>query len=117
MAQQISPLEAEKELSERRTILLDVRHKEEVEFTSVKPHIWIELQELPQRFAELPKEKQIICLCRTGSRSAAASDFLQRNGYNALNLHGGIFEWGKIRPELKKYGYNWVGDKLIVREI
>ncbi len=117
MVPEISPLQAQKMLEEGKTVLLDVRHREEVEFTAIEPHIWIELSELPQRFTELPKEKEIICICRTGSRSATATDFLSKQGYKAANIKGGIVEWSKTRPGLKKYVYSWVGKELVVKGI
>ncbi|HLC80077.1 MAG TPA: rhodanese-like domain-containing protein [archaeon] len=117
MAEQLSAQDSKKRLENGTAILLDVRHKEEVEFTSIKPHIWIELTELPKRFSELPKNKQIICICRTGSRSNTAADFLERNGYKASNVRGGIFEWSKIDGALKKYVYGYEGEKLRVEEI
>ncbi len=117
MVSEILPKDAQKRIDRGDAVLLDVRHREEVEFTSVKPHTWIELSELAGRFSELPKEKQIICICRTGGRSSTAADFLTRKGYNAANLQGGIFEWSKIGSGLKKYVYSWAGEKLVVREI
>ena len=117
MISQISPQDAKKMLLEGNAILLDVRHKEEVEFTSLKPHIWIEMSQIASRMQELPKDKQIICICRTGSRSATAAYFLQSNGFDAVNLRGGIFEWSKIDPTLKKYFYEFDEEKLVVKEI
>jgi len=117
MAQEISSQEAEKALSKGDAVLLDVRHREEVDFTKAEPMVWIDLTELPGRFAELPKNKMIICLCRTGSRSSTAADFLARQGYNAMNLHGGIFEWSKTRTGLRKYAYTYSGNEVKIFEI
>lgn len=117
MAMEITPEEAKKRLEHGAVVLLDVRHREEVNFTSVKPHTWIELAELPKRFSEIPKNKEILCICRTGSRSGAATDFLERNGYKAFNVRGGIFEWSKIDGALKKYVYTLENEKLIVKEL
>ncbi len=46
------------------------------------------------RLDELDKEKKIILLCRSGSRSMQACLFLASNGFEHLyNLEGGLLAW------------------------
>lgn len=112
----IKPAEAKKEM-ENGAVLLDVREKEEVQFTSIEPKIWIPLQELPERHKELP-DKKILCICRTGGRSASATEFLRSNGYDAYNVWGGINAWhDKVDPKIKKYFYIKRGESLKIQEI
>ncbi|MCH9613375.1 MAG: Sulfurtransferase [Chlamydiia bacterium] len=73
--------------------LLDVREPEEREEQSIEPAIAIPLQELPIRFQELPTDKPIVIMCRSGGRSAQAVQFLQVQGIEALNLKGGILAY------------------------
>jgi rhodanese-related sulfurtransferase len=35
----------------------------------------------------------IVCVCRSGARSARAATFLLQNGYDAINLEGGMLAW------------------------
>ncbi len=80
--------------------LLDVREpfeqyqsKIEYENSSLIP-----IDELPNRVEELEgqKENEVICLCRSGSRSAKACNLLEEEGFkNVKNLKGGINEWAK----------------------
>jgi adenylyltransferase/sulfurtransferase len=74
--------------------LIDVREPHEYEETNIGGHL-IPLGEIPARFEEISKEKQVIMQCRSGARSANAAMFLEQNyGYsNLYNLEGGILAW------------------------
>ena len=80
------------------SILLDVRTKEERSHQSIRGSIHIPLAELSARLAELNthREKEIICYCQSGHRSAAAAQLLRKNGFNASNMKGGIAAWNLI---------------------
>lgn len=70
--------------------LLDVREQAEREVISIGG-VHIPLRELPTRLAELPREQQIVCYCKSGSRSKRDILFLQDQGFpHVLNLTGGI---------------------------
>jgi rhodanese-related sulfurtransferase len=46
------------------------------------------------RFGELPKDRPLLVMCAAGSRSAAATAHLLRNGYtDVVNVAGGITDW------------------------
>lgn len=53
------------------------------------------MQELNDRLKELEKYKniKIIVYCRSGNRSEIATKILNKNGFYAVNLKGGINEW------------------------
>jgi adenylyltransferase/sulfurtransferase len=74
--------------------LIDVREPYEYEEANIGGHL-IPLGEIPSRFEEISKEKQVIMQCRSGARSANAAMFLEQNhGYsNLFNLEGGILAW------------------------
>lgn len=94
---EINPIEAFEKLKENAVILLDVREKYEVEVSKLnKEFIHIPLHELGTKFIEIPKEKEILVLCHHGHRSMIATLFLRKNGFNALNISGGIEEYSKI---------------------
>ena len=52
----------------------------------------IPLGELGERFAELPSG-QVLVVCRSGHRSAHATSYLVDQGYDAVNLAGGLIAW------------------------
>ncbi len=92
----ISPEEAQKRLkSGEDIILLDVRTQGEYEEKHIPGGILIPVDGLKKRAeAELPdKNKVLFVYCRSGNRSATASNILAELGYkNVYNL-GGIIDW------------------------
>jgi adenylyltransferase/sulfurtransferase len=58
----------------------------------------IPVDELPARLDEIKKHKndEIVCMCRSGSRSSKAAKFLEKEGFeNVKNLKGGINQWAR----------------------
>ncbi|MFM7668730.1 MAG: rhodanese-like domain-containing protein [Bacteroidota bacterium] len=80
--------------------LIDVREVHEYEEANIGGHL-IPLGEIPTRYNEISKEKQVIMQCRSGARSANAAMFLEQNyGYtNLYNLEGGILAWLNVFGE------------------
>lgn len=80
--------------------LIDVREVYEYEESNIGGHL-IPLGEIPTRYNEISKEKQVIMQCRSGARSANAAMFLEQNyGYtNLYNLEGGILAWLNVFGE------------------
>lgn len=75
--------------------VLDVRRRDEFTAGHVPGSRLIPLPELGARIDEIPRERQIVCVCRTGSRSASAVKLLTRQGLLAENLRGGMIAWGR----------------------
>ncbi len=73
--------------------LLDVRQPEEYQAGHIEGARLIPLGELSPRLKELPPDAEILCVCRSGSRSARAAQLLSSRGYRALNLSGGMLAW------------------------
>ncbi len=74
-------------------LVLDVRTDEEWEGGHIPGASHISIQDLPDRWEELPEDRSvgIICICALGGRSAAACDFLAEQGYTRLiNVIGGM---------------------------
>jgi adenylyltransferase/sulfurtransferase len=65
----------------------------------------IPLGELPRRYQELPKDREIVTQCKMGGRSQKALEFLRTVGFTKVkNLKGGILEWiDKVDPSQPKY--------------
>jgi sulfur dioxygenase len=54
----------------------------------------IPLSELRARVAEVPKERPVVTLCRSGKRSSMAITILKGAGHEKVaNIHGGILHW------------------------
>lgn len=79
-------------------LLVDVREKDEVaELAYDVPHILhIPLSEFEERFNEIPKDKEVVMVCRSGARSLRAAGFLVNHGYtNVVNMEHGMIRWAQ----------------------
>ncbi|MFN3841058.1 MAG: rhodanese-like domain-containing protein [Cyclobacteriaceae bacterium] len=77
-------------------LLVDVRERDEVaQLAYDVPNIVnIPLSEFEARYHELPKDKELIMVCRGGGRSLKATYFLMNQGYkNVVNMQHGIIRW------------------------
>jgi rhodanese-related sulfurtransferase len=74
--------------------LLDVRQPDEFKSGHVAGARSLPLPMLATRLDELAKDAAIVCICLSGSRSKAACDLLQRQGFtNVTNVSGGMGAW------------------------
>jgi len=85
--------------------ILDVREPHEVAICRIHGTWEIPLGQIPQRFAEVPKDRDVVVHCKLGGRSAQAVEFLKSQGYsNVKNLSGGIIRWiDNVDSTLQKY--------------
>jgi rhodanese-related sulfurtransferase len=79
-------------------LLVDVREKEEVAQLAydVPNIINIPLSVFEDHFAEIPKDKEVVVVCRGGGRSLRAAGFLINHGYDkekVVNMQHGIIRW------------------------
>ena len=93
---------SEKIKSASRPLVLDVREPEEYRDGHISGAKLIPLGELERRMKELPKSKEIVCVCASGSRSSSATRMLVTAGYNAINMKGGMFTWSRSGLPVKK---------------
>lgn len=92
---------AEKLHSTSPPVLLDVRTLAEFHRGNIAGALHIPLQDLGKRWQELEgfREREIVVYCATGPRSVNAVNFLQKRGFNAVNLRGGMKAWQAIQSE------------------
>ncbi|HKY50875.1 MAG TPA: rhodanese-like domain-containing protein [Candidatus Limnocylindria bacterium] len=90
------------EFSKRRAELhlLDVREDEEWTAGHIDGAQHIPLRELGDRLGELPTDRTIVAVCRSGQRSEAAVRGLRKLGYTAENLEGGVSAWDRAKLPL-----------------
>jgi rhodanese-related sulfurtransferase len=82
-------------LAEGSVHILDVRQPIEWRRGHIPGSHNLPLLHLKSRLSTLPREKTIVTVCASGHRSAAAARKLQRAGYQAENLKGGMHAWTK----------------------
>jgi len=71
-------------------ILLDVREPAELRVESVAGAVNIPLRQLRDRITELPRDRDIHVICRSGQRAYYATRVLLQNGYRAHTMSGGM---------------------------
>lgn len=78
--------------------LVDVREVEEFERGHLPGAVNIPLSEFQARYAEIPTDKDVVLVCRTGGRSQMAAEFLRGTGQykgTLVNLDGGTLGWAQ----------------------
>lgn len=102
---EISVQQLREKLKDPNVFLLDVREPFEYEICKVEPSVLIPLGEVAARVSEIPTNREVLVLCRSGVRSAQAVEFLKGSGVpKAINVAGGILDWAdKIDPTMPKY--------------
>jgi len=73
--------------------LLDVREHDEWAAGHVPGATHIPLGQLGARTSELPEDRQIYVICRSGMRSGRAAQALNGAGWQAVNVGGGMQDW------------------------
>jgi rhodanese-related sulfurtransferase len=82
------------ELIEQRDIqLIDVRETYEHEAGRIAGDRLIELMQLTAQAQTIDRNRPVVFYCRSGSRSAMASQAFRQAGYDAHNMAGGLIEW------------------------
>ncbi len=75
---------------ENEGILLDIREPNEWKLGTLPGALLIPMSELQNRLEEIPKDRPILCICRSGARSQQVAAFLEFNGYDSANMVGGM---------------------------
>jgi NADPH-dependent 2,4-dienoyl-CoA reductase/sulfur reductase-like enzyme/rhodanese-related sulfurtransferase len=71
-------------------LLLDVRNPPELDVESVPGAVNIPLPQLRSRLEELPRDREILVICRSATRAYYATRILLQNGFQARNIAGGM---------------------------
>ena len=84
--------------------ILDVREPYEYQIANIGGKL-IPQNDVPQRLAEIDRNREIVVQCRSGGRSQRIAELLAQSGYPmVVNLAGGILAWAdEIDPKMQKY--------------
>jgi rhodanese-related sulfurtransferase len=74
-------------------VLLDVREADEWAAGHAPNALHIPMTELAGRLEELPADSELYVVCRAGGRSARVTQYLNANGWDAVNVDGGMQQW------------------------
>ncbi|MCA0438731.1 MAG: rhodanese-like domain-containing protein [Actinobacteria bacterium] len=73
--------------------LVDVRERDEWDLGRAPDAVHIPLGEIETRLDELPTSRPLVITCRSGGRSSRVVAYLIGEGYDAVNLTGGMLAW------------------------
>ncbi|GAA2083639.1 rhodanese-like domain-containing protein [Aeromicrobium halocynthiae] len=80
-------------------VVLDVREQHEWDAGHIEGARHVPLGDVPARVDELDPTVRTLVVCHVGGRSARASAWLAQQGYDVVNLAGGMDAWqGAGRP-------------------
>jgi len=77
--------------------MIDVREDEEVAQGMIPGAVHLPLGQIPQQLAAIPKDEEVIFVCRSGYRSDQACQYLSSLGYTGVaNMVGGMLAWNQL---------------------
>ena len=86
----------EKLRQQNDVVILDVREDYEYNDGHIPGATLVPLGQIPDRLDEVPRDKTVIAVCRSGNRSSQATDFLRQQGFdNVHNMEGGMNAWSQ----------------------
>lgn len=73
--------------------LVDVRSDDEWQAGHVEGAVHVPEDDLEDRLEELDRDRPVVTVCRAGTRSAEAAEWLRGQGFDAQSLDGGMLAW------------------------
>jgi rhodanese-related sulfurtransferase len=77
-------------------VLLDVREDDEWSAGHIESALHVPMNQVPQHVNytdELSPDQKVVVVCKMGGRSAQVTAWLNQQGYDAVNLDGGMLAW------------------------
>jgi rhodanese-related sulfurtransferase len=93
MSADLSPREVAALHEQNAIELIDVREPEEYDAGRIAGARFIQLGELAAQAGSIPRDRPVVFYCRSGSRSAMATQAFRGAGFDAHNMSGGLLEW------------------------
>jgi len=77
-------------------VLLDVREDDEWAAGHAPDAVHVPMTELAARLDEVPEADPLYVICRSGGRSQRVAQYLNANGWDAINVAGGMSAWAAV---------------------
>ena len=100
----ITPTELSKKITSGADVMLvDVREPHEWNAGHIESAVHIPMSQVQQRLGEIPRDRELVMICRSGQRSAHVQQFLEQQGYTRVkNLTGGMTRWAReVDPSIR----------------
>ncbi len=86
--------QAKKLIDNDEVVVIDVRTQGEYDEGHIPNAMLIPVDEIDNRMEEMDKDAPYLIVCRSGNRSATASELLAKNGFEKVkNMEGGMNKW------------------------
>ncbi len=99
---EVSVEQAQSMIDAAKPFVLDARRKDEFAEGHIPGATNFVHVRLLSRLDSVPKDRPILVHCRSGARSARACSLLQKHGYDATNLAGGMLAWEKAGAPVQR---------------
>ena len=87
----------------RPALLVDIRERDEFLAVRIEGALFMPMSQLGVRLDELPKDRPILLICASGSRSVNATGYLLQNGWDDVgSVAGGIDGWQRLGLPVKR---------------
>lgn len=105
MIKEVSPEQLAQQIkTDAPLVILDVREPWEYALCRIEPSTHIPMNNIPLEAAGLDKSKHYAALCHHGMRSLQVANFLAAQGFDVVNISGGIDLWAQtVEPEMARY--------------
>ena len=102
MIKQISVRELNNGLSIGKFKLIDVREDDEFAICNIDSSIHVPMNKVPSSIDQLDKNTKYAIMCHSGVRSHNVCFYLQNQGFDVVNVQGGIHEWAQVIDKTMK---------------
>lgn len=100
---EVDPATVEQLRQRDDVFILDVREDYEYNDGHIPGASLVPLGQIPSRLEEVPRDKTVIAVCRSGNRSGQATDFLRQQGFeNVHNMTGGMNAWSQAGYQIER---------------
>jgi rhodanese-related sulfurtransferase len=87
----------------RPAVLLDIRERDEFVSVRIEGSLFIPMSQLGVRLQDIPKDRPILVICASGSRSADGTGFLLSRGWEDVgSVAGGVLGWERMGLPVKR---------------
>ncbi len=80
---------------DQSAVLLDVREDDEWQRGHAVGAQHIPMGDVPARIGEIDADATLYVMCHAGGRSMRVAQYLARNGYQPINVNGGMLAWAE----------------------
>jgi rhodanese-related sulfurtransferase len=105
-AQPLPNIDVEAAAASTDSVLLDVREFQEWMAGRSSAAVHIPMAEIVDRVDEIDRSQRIICVCRSGNRSSRVTQWLREQGFDAVNMTGGMNAWASAQLPMVNHAGN-----------